>query len=83
MNSKIKFFKNCSNIIRCLPRLMHDEKYYNDVAKEPHELTHAPDALRYFIASQPMASSPQATPAIINFSSEKEQKYSDKKINII
>ena len=31
-----------------MPALQHDEKNPNDVANEPHELTHAPDALRYF-----------------------------------
>lgn len=47
-NSKLKIFSNCVNLIRTLPALQHDEKNPNDVATEPHELTHAPDALRYF-----------------------------------
>ena len=47
-NSKLKIFSNCVNLIRTLPALQHDEKNPNDVAVEPHELTHAPDALRYF-----------------------------------
>jgi phage terminase large subunit len=36
------------NLIRTLPQVQRDEKDPNDVATEPHELTHAPDALRYF-----------------------------------
>ena len=36
------------NLIRTLPALQHDDKNPNDVATEPHELTHIPDALRYF-----------------------------------
>ena len=40
--------KNCANIIRTLPQLQHDEKNPNDVANQPHELTHGPDALRGF-----------------------------------
>lgn len=47
-NSKLKIFSNCVNLIRTLPAVQHDEKNPNDVAVEPHELTHAPDALRYF-----------------------------------
>lgn len=47
------FFKNCINIIRCLPQLQCDEKNPNDVATEPHELTHGPDAIRYWTASRP------------------------------
>ena len=46
--SKLKFFNTCINIIRTLPIIQHDEKNANDVAKEPHEFTHAPDALRGF-----------------------------------
>ena len=51
---KIRIFDNCLNLIRTLPGLQHDEKDPNDVAKEPHELTHAPDALRYFCDGQPL-----------------------------
>lgn len=47
-NSKLKIFSNCVNLIRTLPAVQHDEKNPNDVAVEPHELTHIPDALRYF-----------------------------------
>jgi phage terminase large subunit len=46
--SRLKIFSNCVNLIRCLPQVQRDEKDPNDVATEPHELTHAPDALRYF-----------------------------------
>ena len=49
--TKINIFENCSNLVRTLPLLMHDEKNPNDAAKEPHEVTHAPDALRYFVAA--------------------------------
>ena len=47
-DSLLKIFKNCKNLIRRLPQLQRDEKDPNDVANEPHEITHAPDALRYF-----------------------------------
>ena len=46
--SRLKIFKNCTNLIRTLPLLQCDEKDPNDCATEPHEITHAPDALRYF-----------------------------------
>lgn len=45
--SRLRIFKNCENLIRCVPQLQRDERDPNDVATEPHELTHAPDALRY------------------------------------
>ena len=50
LTSKLKIFSNCKNLIRTLPALQHDERKPNDTAIEPHELTHAPDALRYFCA---------------------------------
>ena len=46
--AKLKIFSNCVNLIRCLPQLQHDERDPNDVSNEPHEITHGPDALRYF-----------------------------------
>lgn len=52
MTSRLVFFENCVNLIRTLPALQFDTKRVNDVASEPHELTHAPDALRGFICSQ-------------------------------
>ena len=65
-NSGIKFFRNCSEIIRCLPLLQFDEKNPNDVSKEPHEITHAPDAIRYFVAGHPL-------PASANVSKEEKR----------
>ena len=38
----------CKNLLRTLPLLMHDARRQGDAATEPHEITHAPDALRYF-----------------------------------
>lgn len=48
MRPRLRFFSSCRNIIRCLPLLQYDEKHVNDVKGTPHELTHAPDALRGF-----------------------------------
>lgn len=46
--SRFKIFSNCVNLIRTLPQLQRDEKDPNDVSNQPHELTHGPDAIRYF-----------------------------------
>jgi phage terminase large subunit len=54
--SRLKFFSNCTNIIRTLPQLLRDEKNPNDVASEPHELTHGPDGIRYLLADRPPCS---------------------------
>lgn len=50
--------KNCINLIRTLPQLQFDERDANDVATEPHELTHGPDAIRYFVAGRPCPARP-------------------------
>lgn len=36
------------NLLRCLKKIQHDERKPNIYAKQPHELTHSVDALRYF-----------------------------------
>lgn len=41
-------FNTCDSLIECMKCLMHDDNDPNDVSKRPHEITHGPDALRYF-----------------------------------
>ena len=43
---------SCVNLIRCLPELQTDKNNPNDASNTPHEITHAPDALRYFCAAR-------------------------------
>lgn len=47
--SRIKIFKNCEGLIECIPALQRDQKKPTDCMTEPHEITHLPDALRYFV----------------------------------
>lgn len=59
---KIVIFKNCENLLRTLPQLRFDENIREDAASEPHELTHAPEALRYALMSRtPKALAKQQT----------------------
>lgn len=46
--ARLYIFETCKNLIRCLPLLQYDDHNPNDTATEPHEITHAPDALRYY-----------------------------------
>lgn len=64
-------FDVCINLIRTLPALQYDVHNRNDTAREPHELTHAPDALRYFIAGRPAPSKPVKQEPHYNFASER------------
>ena len=49
----LRIFESCRNLISCLPALCYDPKNPNDCANEPHEITHGPDAIRYFVAGRP------------------------------
>lgn len=51
--AKIRFFANCNHIIEDLSALIFDSKNPSDCATEPHEITHGPDAIRYFVAGRP------------------------------
>lgn len=48
---RLTIFDTCRNLIRTLPALQHDARNPSDVANTPHELTHAPDALRGYAAT--------------------------------
>lgn len=43
--------QSCPNLIHSIKFIQHDEKNPNDCAKEPHEITHSADALRYLCTS--------------------------------
>ena len=45
---RMQIFRSCTEIIKCLPALTIDKIRPTDCANEPHEITHAPDALRGF-----------------------------------
>ena len=59
---QLRIFENCVNLIRTLPAVTVDKLKPSDVAREPHELTHAPDAIRYFVAGRPHRGGENAKP---------------------
>ncbi len=63
-SARLRIFENCHNLIRTLPMLQYDSRNPNDISTEPHEITHAPDAIRYFCAGRPM---PAEQPVIQDF----------------
>lgn len=52
-------FDTCPRLIRDISALQHDEKNPSDVAKEPHEYTHSPDAIRYLCVFRAMGAEPE------------------------
>lgn len=84
--ARLRIFDNCKNLIRTMGELQCDQHDPSDCALSPHELTHAPDALRYFVAGQPKTPLSSAPDYRYGFSFEKPKPlpsgYGDK-INII
>ena len=56
--SRLVISERCKNLIRTLPLLTYDRKTPGDASTEPHEITHAPDALRYFCSARPVSAAP-------------------------
>lgn len=46
--SHFYIFSNCVKVIEHIPALQRDSKKPTDCMKEPHEITHLPDAVRYY-----------------------------------
>ena len=54
VSPRLKIFSTCTELIRCLPQLQYAKTGDpSDVAKDPHDITHAPDALRYMMDGRP------------------------------
>ena len=72
--ANLRIFRNCNNLIRSFPALQFDDKNYNDVATKPHEITHGPDAIRYFIAGRPAPGMKPHKDKTYNFDFEKPKQ---------
>lgn len=66
--AKLQIFKNCTNLIKFLPQLCYDDRNPSDCKTEPHNITHAPDALRGFCVYRADANpEPQEPPVVFQF----------------
>jgi len=45
---RLYIFNTCPELVECLTSLQRDGRNPNDCMTQPHEITHLPDALRYF-----------------------------------
>ncbi len=70
-DADMKIFSLCRNLIRTLPALIADKNTPGDVCDTPHELTHAPDALRYFAGGRPCPGRDNRMIRKYNFSCER------------
>lgn len=49
---RLHITQSCRELIRCLPSLTFDPDVTEDASDKPHEITHAPEALRYALMSR-------------------------------
>ncbi len=71
---RLRISAACENLIRCLPSLIGDKKRAGDCLTEPHEITHLPDALRYFAVMQTGTPQRKNTPKITDFTGKSRRK---------
>ncbi len=67
----IKIHRGCTELIRSLPALLFDKNVPDDASSNPHEITHAPEALRYAVMSR--------LPEMLRRNNESEFKFGRKK----
>lgn len=67
----LRVFANCTNLVRSLADIQVDVNNPSDCMTEPHLLTHAPDAIRYFVCGRPQKPKPRSVPPKYNFASER------------
>ncbi len=79
-SSPLKIAKSCVNLISSLKKLKKDPLNPSDAAKFPHDITHAPDALRYFLQSvitppESRESHPTFTDEFFNTDKKEEEQF--------
>ena len=74
-DARLKISRVCENLLRCLPSLVADERRVGDCATEPHEITHLPDALRYFAVMKTHAPPPPRKPRLSDFTGKKRKRF--------
>ncbi len=76
--AKLKIFRNCRDLIKNLPQLQIDPKKPDDVMTEPHEITHDPDALRYFSVYHTRPNKPEVdTPFVMEWTEDMWEDYTN------
>ena len=72
---KLHIFSTCNRLIKCITSIQHDEKNPNDCATQPHDITHLPDALRYFAIMHYRPNPQKKQKEVVNFHFEEKPKH--------
>jgi phage terminase large subunit len=70
--ARLRIFDNCVNLIDSLEQAVKDESDPNDVATEPHEVTHSIDSIRYFCIMRQRPTPIEVQKKKYNFDFEKQ-----------
>lgn len=71
---KLHIFDTCTKLIEHIATIQVDEKNPNDCATKPHDITHLPDALRYFSIMHYKPNKPTAKKKHIDFDFQRPKK---------
>lgn len=84
VTAKLRIFDNCTVLKKYLPLAQHDTKMTNDVANEPHYITHVLDELRYYCVSRTIPPNPaeESAPPSTLEQAEMEQFLNEELFNI-
>lgn len=84
ISARLRIFDNCTILKKHLPLAQHDAKMTNDVANEPHYITHVLDELRYYCVSRTVPPNPaeESTPPTTLEQAELEQFLNEEFFNI-
>jgi phage terminase large subunit len=71
------FFNDLEKVIADIRDIQADEKNPNDCAKQPHEVTHSVDMVRYFAVSRVISAGSETKEVVIEDDEGTEQDYSE------
>ena len=71
---KLHIFDTCTQLIKCITSITHDSVNPSDCATNPHNITHLPDALRYFAVQHYRPEPLKKQPFIESFSFNEKPK---------
>ena len=55
LTPKLMICANCTEAIKSIPQLQYHETILEDASSNPHEITHAPESIRYAVMSRPQS----------------------------
>ena len=74
---RVRISSECKNLLRCIPLLRFDERIREDASDSPHEITHAPEAMRYALMSRQPKTPPKSknrfTASVYSFEEKREE----------